>query len=106
MKDVLITKEELTVFRNVFNRLGIDYLIDYGNTTSELTLNDYSKFFNQLPQVVKELSKNECYTPFIESLDDVSGTLYQLAISEDVLRKVGYLFEVIAHAAQRETANE
>ncbi len=106
MKDALITKEELAVFRNVFKRLDFEYLIDFGNTTSEFTLNDFSKFFNQLPQVVKELSKNDCYTPFIESLNDVSSTLYLLAISEDLLRDVGYLFDVIARSAQKEAANK
>lgn len=97
-----ITNEELAVIRNVFKRLDMECLIDYGNPTEDIIGFDYSKFFQLLPSVIVELSKEKRFAHFIESLDIVSETLYQLSISADTLASVGYFFSVVAEAANKE----
>lgn len=97
-----ITSEELAVIENVFIRLNMSDLLDFGNPTDDITGGDYSVFFQLLPSVIVELSKDIKFAPFIKHLDKVCGTLYKLSLADDILYKVGNFFEAVADAANKE----
>lgn len=102
MNEVIINKEELEVIKNVFERLDIVNLLDFGNPTDELTGLDYLGFFQCLPSVIVELSKRKEFAPFIKSLENVNKVLYKLTVRDEILCQTGYFFEVVAEAANKE----
>lgn len=93
-----ITKEEMQAICSVMNKLGMGEMITAGEVLDEIDGVSFYDFFTNLPSMSVRIETDEKGQSFVDTLQDVSRTLYFITDAQQNIRKVNEFFRAIEMA--------